>query len=122
MRRTASEKMQVVMDFHIAPDQDIVHARDLVQECAVSSRYVYLEKPVVMRVNQVMTDNFVAVRLRVKAYVLDTQYEKAFETDVHLRVMTVFAEEGIVPPAIFERPGRKPSRVLGMDENLTPSH
>ncbi len=95
--------MQCTMDFFIAPDQDVRRARELAAECAVSSRYTFLEKPVVVHVNQVITENYLAVRLRVKAYVLDTRYEKSFETDVNMRVMDAFAEEGILAPAIVVR-------------------
>ena len=113
--------MQVVMDFFIAPDQDVRRARALVTECVVSSRYVFLDKPVVVLVNQVITENYVAVRLRAKSYVLDTRYEKAFETDVNMRVMDAFGAEGIVPPAILVRstaaPGKLPAtlKAVGTD-------
>ncbi|MEM6995239.1 MAG: mechanosensitive ion channel domain-containing protein [Myxococcota bacterium] len=102
--------MQVVMDFFIAPDQDVRRARELVSECGVASRYAFLEKPVVVLVNQVITENYVAVRLRLKAYVLDTRYEKLFETDVNMRVMDAFADEGIVPPAILVRNTAAPGK------------
>jgi small-conductance mechanosensitive channel len=95
--------MQVVMDFYIGLDQNITVARNIVNEAALSSRYVHLPKPVVVLVSQVIQQNYVAVRLRAKAYVLDTQYEKEFETDVNLRVMRAFAKEGIRPPAILYR-------------------
>ncbi|MEX1363612.1 MAG: mechanosensitive ion channel domain-containing protein [Nannocystaceae bacterium] len=95
--------MQVVMDFHVGPDQAVRLARELVTEAAVSSRYVYLDKPVVVLVTQVILETHVALRLRLKAYVLDTRYEKAFETDVHLRVLDAFAAEGIAPPAVLHR-------------------
>jgi small-conductance mechanosensitive channel len=95
--------MQVVMDFFIGVDQDITLARDIVNEAALTSRYVHLPKPVVVLVNQVIQDSYVAVRLRLKAYVLDTRYEKSFETDVNLRVMRAFSEQGIAPPAILHR-------------------
>lgn len=95
--------MQVVMDFHVGPDQNVRLARELVTEAAVSSRYVFLDKPVVVLVNQVILDKHVAVRLRVKAYVLDTRYEKLFETDVHLRVLDAFRSETIAPPAMLHR-------------------
>jgi len=45
----------------------------------------------------------VAVRLRANAYVLDVQYEKAFETEVTKRVMTAFREHHILPPAVLHR-------------------
>jgi small-conductance mechanosensitive channel len=95
--------MQVVMDFYIGVDQDVALARSLVNEAAVTSRYVYLPKPVIVRVNQVITDNYVAIRLRLKSYVLDTKYEKAFETDVNLRVLGAFREHAIMPPAVLHR-------------------
>ncbi|NVB41675.1 mechanosensitive ion channel [Pseudenhygromyxa sp. WMMC2535] len=95
--------MQVVMDFHIGVDQDVNAARAIVNEAAVTSRYVYLPKPVVVLVSQVIADSYVSVRLRLKAYVLDTKYEKAFETDVNLRVLGAFGERRISPPAVLHR-------------------
>ncbi|KIG14762.1 Potassium efflux system KefA protein / Small-conductance mechanosensitive channel [Enhygromyxa salina] len=95
--------MQVVMDFYIGVDQDVGLARSIVNEAAVTSRYVYLPKPVVVLVNQMIADNHVAVRLRVKSYVLDTKYEKAFETDVNLRVLGAFRQHDIMPPAVLHR-------------------
>lgn len=95
--------MQVVMDFYVGLDQNISVARNIVNEAALSSRYVHLPKPVVVLVSQVIQQNYFAVLLRLKAYVLDTQYEKDFETDVNLRVMRAFAKEGIRPPAILYR-------------------
>lgn len=95
--------MQVVMDFYIGLDQDVMMARDIVTEAGLTSRYVHLPKPVVVLVNQVIQDNYIAVRLRLKAYVLDTQYEKSFETDVNLRVMRAFEDHRIGPPAMLHR-------------------
>lgn len=95
--------MQVVMDFYIGVDQDLDRARSIVNEAAVTSRYVFLPKPVVVLVNQLIIEHYVAVRLRVKSYVLDTKYEKAFETDVNLRVLGAFREHGIMPPAVLHR-------------------
>jgi len=95
--------MQVVMDFYIGLDQNLDVAREIVTEAGLTSRYVHLPKPVVVLVNQVIKENYVAVRLRLKAYVLDTKYENAFQTDVNLRVMRAFEERGIAPPAILHR-------------------
>lgn len=93
--------MQVVMDFYIAADQDIDMARTIINEAALSSRYAFLAKPVVILVNQWVTDHLSGVRLRLKAYVLDTRHEKAFETDVNLRVLRAFQERSISAPQIF---------------------
>ena len=95
--------MQIVVDFHIGLDQDARLARDLVREAAVTSRFVYLPKPIVVLVSQVVLEQCVALRIRLKLYVLDTQYEKAMETDVTLRVMDAFAKHEIQPPAVLHR-------------------
>jgi len=95
--------MQIMVDFHIGVDQDVHRARELIREATVTSRFIYLPKPVVVLGSQVIIDNYVAVRLRLKAYVLDTKYEKAFVSDVTLRVMEAFGENGIHPPAILHR-------------------
>lgn len=112
--------MQCTMDFFIAPDQDVRRARELAAECAVSSRYTFLEKPVVVHVNQVITENYLAVRLRVKAYVLDTRYEKSFETDVNLRIMDAFAEAGILAPAIVVRSAPTASKASMLASAVAP--
>ncbi len=87
--------MQVVMDFYIGMDQDLDVARDIINEAALSSRYVFLAKPVVILVTQWTTDYLVGIRLRLKAYVLDTRHEKAFETDVNLRVLRAFQAQNL---------------------------
>lgn len=95
--------MQVDMDFYIGADQDVDLAREILKEAALSSRYIFLAKPVVVLVVQSLTDNLVSIRLRLKAYVLDTRHEKAFETDVNLRCLRAFKEAGINPPTLLYR-------------------
>jgi small-conductance mechanosensitive channel len=99
--------MQVVIDFHIGMDQDVRQARDLIQEAAATSRFVYLPKSITVLVSQVLIDQCVALRLRLKVYVLDTKYEKQLETDITLRVLDAFAKNNIHPPAILHRQVRK---------------
>ena len=95
--------MQVVIDFHIGLDQDAQRASELIREAAATSRFVYLPKPIVVLVTQVVLEQCIALRLRLKLYVLDTKYEKALETDVTLRVMDAFRKHDILPPAVLHR-------------------
>lgn len=95
--------MQIMVDFYIGLDQDVPRARELIREATITSRYIYLPKPVVVLTSQEVIDNYIAVRLRLKAYVLDTKHEKAFVSDVTLRVMEAFDNHGIRPPAILHR-------------------
>jgi small-conductance mechanosensitive channel len=92
--------MQVVIPFYVGLEQDISLARTLIQEAASSSRYIHLPKPVVVLVKQTITDNYLAIQLTCKAYVVDTAYEKLFETDITLRVMEEFQKHDIAPPRI----------------------
>jgi len=92
--------MQIVMDYYVAPDSDLPRAIRIVNEAIRTSRFVYLELPVVVLVNEVIQESYVATRLRGKAYVLDVRYEKAFETDVTRSVKTAFAAAGIKPPTM----------------------
>ncbi|WP_153447120.1 mechanosensitive ion channel family protein [Vibrio algicola] len=95
--------MQCVIPFYIGMDQDLLLARNLIQEAASSSRYIHLPQPVVVLVNQEMADNYLAIKLTCKAYVVDTVYEKLFETDITLRVMKEFKKHNIQPPQIAVR-------------------
>ncbi len=92
--------MQIVMDFFVAPNSDIDRSQQIVHEALQTSRYVYLEKPVVVLVNEVIEGNYIATRLRGKAYVLDVRYEKDFETDVTVRVKRAFRALNIYPPTM----------------------
>lgn len=96
-------EMQVVIDFYTGVDQDVDLAKEIVRDAITSSRYTYLGKPWNVLVASVLQDNYCAVRLRAKVYVLDVQYEKALETDVTERVLGAFRNNGIAPPAILHR-------------------
>jgi small-conductance mechanosensitive channel len=92
--------MQIDTDFYIGLNEDARLARELVREAAALSRFIYLPKDIFVVVEQVKLDSTIALRVRLKAYVLDTLYEKRFVTDVTLRVMDAFAEHGISSPAL----------------------
>jgi small-conductance mechanosensitive channel len=95
--------MQVVVDFYVGADQNLEVAERLVREAVLTSRYVFLEMPIVVLVSQEIVADMVVIQLRAKGYVLDTKYEKAFQTDVSKRVITAFRDYGVLPPAAFER-------------------
>ena len=92
--------MQVDMDFFISQDSDVKRAKREVLEALRTSRFVFLEKPTMVLVKDLIHDNYLVTRLRAKAYVLDVRHEKAFETDVTERVKEAFARMNISPPAM----------------------
>lgn len=93
----------VHMDFYVGADQDIALASRLVEEACLTSRYCYLERPVVMAARQVIVQNYIAFLLTARPHVLDVKYELAFQTDVHVRVQRAFRERGVLLPAVLHR-------------------
>lgn len=92
-------EMQTVVDFYIGLDQDVHQARELIRVAAATSRYIYLPLPIKVVASQQPLDGCIAMKIRLKAYVLDTKYEKDFQTDVVLRTHRSFEETKILPPA-----------------------
>ncbi len=104
-------EMMLQVDFHIGVDQDVALAKTIVREALTASRFVHLKKPWAVLVNQVIVENYLAVRLRAKGYVLDVRFEKAFETDLTERVLEGFHEAGIRPAAVLHRHDAAPRDV-----------
>jgi small-conductance mechanosensitive channel len=92
-------EMQTVVDFYIGLDQDVHQARDLIRSAAATSRYIYLPLPIKVQASQQPLDGCIAMKIRLKAYVLDTKYEMDFQTDIVLRAHSSFEENQILPPA-----------------------
>jgi small-conductance mechanosensitive channel len=90
--------MMIVIPFHVAVDADIETAQRLIYETVVTSRFVYLAKQVKVAASEVVIGYNLALQLTAKAYVLDVQYEKDFQTDVVTRVARVFLEHNIKRP------------------------
>jgi small-conductance mechanosensitive channel len=95
--------MMIEMSFHVGVDQNLDVATRIVRDALTSSRYAYIEKPWAIVVSEIIQDSYFALRLTAKAYVLDVQYEKAFQTDVTARVHRAFREQGIRPPSVLHR-------------------
>ncbi len=88
----------VVIPFYISAGEDFVRARRLIAEATATSRYVYLDKPMVTLVSdEFLGERFVTI-VRVKAYVLDARFEKAFASDVTTQVKLALREANILTP------------------------
>jgi small-conductance mechanosensitive channel len=88
----------VVIPFYLGAAEDFVAARRLIEEATATSRYVFLDKPMTTLIaDEFMGERFVTV-VRVKAYVFDARYEKAFASDVTERVKLAFRTTGIRTP------------------------
>ena len=90
--------MMVVTPFYLSIFQNLEQVKDLLHEVVITSRYVYLEKPVTIVFEEVSLSNTFVIKASVKAYVLDVKYEKALLTDVTSRGNRILAENSIQRP------------------------
>lgn len=90
--------MMVVVDFRIALDADFDLAMQLAREATVTSKYVFLNKPVVVLVGEEVVGEELATRIRVKAYVMDARFESKFASDVTAKTKRAFRAAEIALP------------------------
>ena len=88
---------QVVTDLYLPGWVDERRAKEIAHQAAVSSSYVYLEKPIVVLVKDEYDEGHL-LHLKVKAYVIDTRYEALLASDVTERARRAFRDEGLLPP------------------------
>ena len=86
---------QVVTDLYLPGWADEETAKRIAFNAAISSKFVYLRKPVVVLVADVFEETFLT-RVRVKAYVLDPRLEFQFQSDVTERARAGFREAGLL--------------------------
>lgn len=102
---------QVVAEIFLPADVDVDAAKRIAYKAAISSRYVYLKKPVVViALNEVYEENFV-VKLRVKAYVLDIRYESPFKSDMTELILGELNEQGFLETAEHRKGNIKQKKV-----------
>lgn len=90
--------MMVVMPFYVAVTEDFELARQIVFEACITSKYVFLAKPVTIVVKEEGMEGFFVTSIYCKSYVIDVRYEEAFITDVTTRVKRAFRQSDIYGP------------------------
>lgn len=87
---------QVVVDLYLPGTVDIQLAKQIAYEAALTSKFVYLKKPVVVNVVDDFKYTFLT-KLKVKAYVHDIRYEFSFASDVTEIAKTEFIRLNLIP-------------------------
>jgi len=88
---------QVVAEIFLPMDVDVDTVKRIAYRAAVSSRYIYLQKPIaIIALNEVHEENFV-LKLRVKAYVLDIRYEFPFKSDMTELILSELKQRDMLP-------------------------
>ena len=89
--------LQVVTDLYLPGWIDVALAKRIAYAAAANSRYVYLDKPIVVIAKDEFKETFL-VHLKVKAYVLDTRYEFLLMSDVTEAAKSEFIRHGLLTP------------------------
>ena len=76
------------MKFYFSEGTDLNKVRNELYEVTATSKYVYLKKQISITMKEVFLEREVKVRVSVKAYVIDTQYEKLLETEITQKVQS----------------------------------
>ncbi len=84
----------VVVDLWLPVDVDIEKVRKIAYEAAITSRYLNIDKPVVILFFDHL-DRKPITNVKIKAYVFDARYEKGFAGDVTEAAKKAFLEAGI---------------------------
>ncbi len=94
--------MLIEVNFHVDLASDIKLAKEILYETAVTSPYVFLKKPVALVLTEMNFANRPAMQIRVKSYVFDVQFEKAFQSDLLIRGNEALVMAGITRPSFLE--------------------
>ncbi|MEP5611480.1 MAG: mechanosensitive ion channel domain-containing protein [Cyclobacteriaceae bacterium] len=87
---------QVVTEIYLPIDADTTVARGIAIEAAKVSRYVYLNKPIVVIFKNEYEEKTSLLKMKIKAYVLDIRDEFKFKSEVTELVIKKLLEENII--------------------------
>ena len=89
---------QVVAELYLPLDIDTEKVRQIALEAAQVSRYIYLNKPIVVLFFNEIKERRSYLKMRLKAYVMDIRYEFTFKSDMTEIVMRELISKGIINP------------------------
>ena len=87
---------QVVTKLYLPGWVDVMQAKEIAYKAAANSKYVYLDKPIVVNIKDEFKETFLT-ELNVKAYVLNPKYEFLFASEVTETAKTEFQRAGMLP-------------------------
>ena len=93
---------QVVAQIALPVDIDTQKVRKIATEAAQVSRYVYLDKPIVVLFSNKIYQRKAFLDMKIKAYVIDIRYECAFKSDMTEIVIRELLKQKIIDKADLE--------------------
>lgn len=92
---------QVVAEIYLPITIDTERVRQIAIESAQVSKYIYLNKPIVVLFFNEVKERRSYFKMRLKAYVADIRYEFAFKSDMTEIVMKELLNEKLISPEDF---------------------
>lgn len=87
---------QVVAEIYLPIDVDTEKVRKIATETAQVSKFIYLNKPIVVLFFNEINNKRSYLKMRIKAYVMDIRYEFQFQSDMTEIVLRELLAQGIV--------------------------
>lgn len=90
---------QVVAELFLPRDTDVDEVERICRLAAVTSRFVYLNKPVYVHTTHITVGPKDYLKIRVKCYVLDIRFEQELRSDVTTLAIKELKKVGVLPAA-----------------------
>jgi len=87
---------QVVAEFFLPPDIDLIQLKKISRRAAAVSQYVYLNKPIVIIMKNEIYEGRSLLKVRLKAYVFDLRYEFLFGSEMTETVISELLNRGMI--------------------------
>ncbi len=87
---------QVVAELFLPVTTDTQRVRQIATEAAQVSKFVYLNKPIVIEYSNILMNKGSFLKMRIKAYVMDVRYEFLFQSEMTEIVIRELQKEGLL--------------------------
>ena len=89
---------QVTTEFFLPSKIDLIKVKSIADRAALTSRYIYLNKPIETTIKNEIHQNQSIIKLILKAYVLNKKYESHFSSELTEIIMDELIRQKIISP------------------------
>ncbi len=93
---SGTNNCQVVAELYLPINIDTGRVRQIATEAAQVSKYVYLNKPIMVEYSNVLVPKGSFLKMRLKAYVMDVKYEFPFQSEMTEIVLRELYKGGLL--------------------------
>lgn len=100
---TGALDCQVTTEIYLPAECPVEEVKEIAYRAVISSRFVYLRKPISIITENEMHQRRFILKLKVKAYVLDIRYEFPFQSDVTELILTELNKRGMIQDELIRK-------------------